>query len=78
MIKLPLTKREEDFFAYILGYIVDNNFPPTRKEIADHFNISVGGAQKFVSALCRKNRIRLLGGKGKMVKRNIVIRRGLR
>ncbi len=74
---LPLTKKEEDVFAYILGYIVDNGYSPTRREIADRFNISIVGAQYFVNVLCQKNRIRLLGKKGKMVKRNIVIRKGL-
>ncbi|NCD40587.1 MAG: hypothetical protein EOL88_00695 [Bacteroidia bacterium] len=72
-VNLPLTSREEDIFAYILGYIVDNNYSPTRQEIADKFSISPTGAQKFIQSLIDKGRIRVIKKKGGRVWRNIVL-----
>ncbi len=72
-INLPLTKREEDVFAYILGYIVDNGYSPTRQEIADKFEITPPGAQKFIQALEDKGRIITVKEDGKRIARNIVI-----
>lgn len=73
-INLPLTKREEDVFAFILGYIVDNEFSPTRQEIADEFMISVQGAQKFVQNLINKGKVRTIKQRGKQrTHRNLMI-----
>lgn len=72
-INLPLTKREEDVFAYILGYIVDNGFAPTRQEIGDHFKITPSGSQKFIQSLEDKGRIIILKEKGKRIARNIAV-----
>lgn len=72
-INLPLTKREEDVFAYILGYIMDNGFSPTRQEIADHFEITPSGSQKFIQALENKGRIIILKEEGKRIARNIAV-----
>lgn len=73
-INLPLTKREEDIFAYILGYIVDNGYSPTRQELGDKFEITPQGAQKFVQALIDKGKIRAVKQRGKLrTPRNIVI-----
>jgi len=33
--RLPLTKKEEKVWGYILGYITDNEYPPTIMEIAE-------------------------------------------
>jgi len=33
--KLPLTDREQKIWGYILGYMADNGYSPTRQEIAD-------------------------------------------
>ena len=71
--KLPLTKREEDIFAYILGYIVDNEYSPTRQEIADQFGITPMGAQKFVKVLEAKGKVKILKKKNGLIKRNITI-----
>lgn len=72
-INLPLTKREEDVFAYILGYIVDNKWAPTRQEIATHFGITPPGAQKFIQALEDKGRIVTIKEDGKRIARNIAV-----
>jgi len=70
---LPLTEREEEVFAYILGYIVDNGYSPTRQEIADHFKFTPPGAQKFIQSLEDKGRIITIKNDGKRINRNIVI-----
>jgi len=72
-INLPLTKREEDIFAYVLGFIVDNGYSPTRQEIADKFEFTPMGAQKFIQALADKGKIKVLKKRGGKVWRNIVI-----
>lgn len=76
MIKshIPLTKREEDIFAYILGYIVDNSYSPTRQEIATFFKITPQGVQRFIRSLEEKGKIAIISCKGKRTIRNIVIR----
>jgi len=72
--KMPLTNREEDIFAYILGYVVDWGYSPTRQEIATKFEMTPPGAQKFVQALADKGRIRLRKERGKeRSNRNIII-----
>lgn len=72
-VNSPLTKREEDVFAYILGYIVDYKYSPTRQEIGDKFKITPMGAQKFIQALSDKGKIKILKKVGGLIKRNIVI-----
>jgi DNA-binding MarR family transcriptional regulator len=73
-INLPLTKREEEIFVYILGYIVDNEYSPTRREIAERFDMGISGADKFVSSLVDKGKLKLIKKRNGIVNRNIVIK----
>jgi SOS-response transcriptional repressor LexA len=66
--KLPLTTREEEILAYIYGYIDDNHYSPTRKEIADKFKMSAQGAQHFIQQLIEKNKIKISTGKWRNIK----------
>jgi len=50
-----LTKRQIEVLSYIAEHINRHSYPPTFREIADHFSISVKGAHDHVSALKRKN-----------------------
>ena len=54
----PLTPRQEEVLDFIRGYIAGNKYPPTIREISDHFTISVKGAYDHVKALEKKERIR--------------------
>lgn len=54
----PLTRRQEEVLAFIAGFIRSNKYPPTIREISDHFSISVKGAYDHVKALEKKNAIR--------------------
>jgi repressor LexA len=53
-----LTKRQWEVLAFIKNCI-DARYPPTVREVADHFNISVKGAYDHLAALKKKGRIRM-------------------
>jgi len=50
-----LTKRQKEVLSFIDGYIKKHSYPPTIRDIADHFTMSVKGAYDHVAALRRKN-----------------------
>jgi repressor LexA len=52
------TKRQEEVLAFIAEYLQKHAYPPTIREIADHFAISVKGAHDHVTALKKKHLIR--------------------
>ena len=52
------TKRQREVLAFIIEFINSHSYPPTIREIADHFSISVKGAYDHVSALKRKNKLK--------------------
>ena len=53
MMKEP-TKRQMEVLSFITEYLDDHAYPPTIRELADHFSISVKGAQDHVTALKKK------------------------
>ncbi|MDR0553745.1 MAG: transcriptional repressor LexA [Treponema sp.] len=53
-----LTIRQQEVLNFITDHINIHSYPPTIREIADHFSISVKGAHDHVAALKRKERIR--------------------
>lgn len=71
MPKLPLTQKEQEVYSYILGYISDNGYSPTREEIGAKFGISSPGANNFVKNLVRKEKLELVKAKGQRINRNI-------
>jgi len=54
-----LTTRQQEVLDFIGRFIEDHTYPPTIREIADHFAISVKGAYDHVKALERKGRIHI-------------------
>lgn len=54
----PLTERQQKVLAFIEGYVQQRPYPPTMREIAEHFAISVKGAYDHVKALERKGCIK--------------------
>lgn len=52
------TKRQEEVLEFIKDYLSENKFPPTIREIANHFEISVKGAYDHIKALEKKGYIR--------------------
>ncbi|RKX80255.1 MAG: repressor LexA [Spirochaetes bacterium] len=53
----PLTKRQEEVLAFIKSFINEHKYPPTIREIARHFKISIKGAYDHIKSLERKNYI---------------------
>ncbi len=54
----PMTRRQQEILSFITSYIRDNKYPPTIREISEHFSISVKGAHDHVKALEKKRVIR--------------------
>jgi repressor LexA len=52
------TKRQEEVLTFIAEYIQEHAYPPTIREIADYFVISVKGAHDHVTALRKKGLIK--------------------
>ncbi|MDR1970615.1 MAG: transcriptional repressor LexA [Treponema sp.] len=53
-----LTARQKEVLSFIDYFIRDHNYPPTIREIAEHFEISVKGAHDHVTALRKKGILR--------------------
>ena len=49
-----LTERQKEVLSFIAEYINNHSYPPTIREIAENFEISVKGAHDHVTALRRK------------------------
>jgi repressor LexA len=54
-----LTLRQREVLRFIIGHIRNNAYPPTIREIGDHFGISVKGAYDHVDALRKKGFVRM-------------------
>jgi repressor LexA len=54
-----LTQRQREVLLFISAYIKNHAYPPTMREIGDHFDISVKGAYDHVEALRKKEYLRL-------------------
>lgn len=48
------TQRQKEVLGFIAGYINAHAYPPTIREVADHFSISVKGAHDHLTALRKK------------------------
>ncbi len=53
-----MTKRQEQILNFLRDFIDEHKYPPTIREIANYFSISVKGAYDHVKALEKKNIIR--------------------
>ncbi|PKL23188.1 MAG: repressor LexA [Spirochaetae bacterium HGW-Spirochaetae-3] len=62
-----LTDRQKEVLDYIEAFIRENPYPPTIREIAAHFSMSVKGAYDHLKALERKGRIRAGGGRSRKI-----------
>ena len=52
------TKRQEEVLDFISGYVNSHAYPPTIREVADYFSISVKGAHDHLAALKKKGLLR--------------------
>jgi repressor LexA len=53
-----LTDRQREVLTFIIKFIDSHTYPPTIREIADHFGISIKGAHDHVTALKKKGYVK--------------------
>ena len=54
-----LTKRQREVLSFIAEHINRHFYPPTIREVAEHFSISVKGAYDHIAALKRKKYLKV-------------------
>jgi repressor LexA len=62
-----LTKRQGEILDFIRGYIQDNQYPPSIREVGRNFSISVKGAYDHVKALEKKEVIAISHNKSRAI-----------
>ncbi|MDR0494843.1 MAG: transcriptional repressor LexA [Treponema sp.] len=63
-----LTKRQQEILSFIIASMKNHSYPPTIREIADNFSISVKGAYDHITALKRKNYLKQDGKRSRALK----------
>jgi repressor LexA len=53
-----LTDRQREVLTFIIRFIDSHTYPPTIREIAEHFEISIKGAHDHVTALKKKGYVK--------------------
>jgi repressor LexA len=66
-VLIELTERQEQVLEHIYDCIRDG-MPPTKAEIAQHFDIWPNSADEIVKALARKGRITLVPGQARGIR----------
>lgn len=56
-----LTARQKEILSFVKKYISGHSYPPTIREIAEHFEISIKGAHDHITALKKKGSIKQTG-----------------
>jgi repressor LexA len=62
-----LTARQKEVLSFIADFISGHYYPPTIREIADYFSISVKGAHDHVAALKRKKYLKHEGRRSRAI-----------
>jgi repressor LexA len=52
------TRRQREVLTFIIDFIHSHSYPPTIREIAEYFSVSVKGAYDHVTALKRKGKLK--------------------
>jgi len=53
-----LTARQKEVLSFIASYLKNHSYPPTIREVADNYSISVKGAHDHITALKKKGYIK--------------------
>ena len=56
-LNVPLTKKQNDIFLFIVEYHTENNRPPTYRKIAEYFGFQIKCAYDHVKAIEKKGYI---------------------
>ncbi|MBN1411441.1 MAG: transcriptional repressor LexA [Spirochaetales bacterium] len=59
-MKKNLTPRQNEIFTFIKSFIGDHKYPPTFREVADNFDISVKGSYDHIKAIEKKGWIKCI------------------
>lgn len=70
---MNLTPIQKETFHFIKNYIAANHFPPTMREMAEHFGVSIKAIVDRIAMLKRKGVITMC----KSVHRGIAIKAGV-
>ena len=65
-----LTKRQQEVFDFLKAFIETRGYPPTYKEIGDHFNISAMTAKRHLHGIEKKGFIDMPVGKRRSIRVN--------
>jgi len=52
-----ITERQKEVLTFISDFIEENSYPPTVREISDHFDISIRAVQDHLTALQKKGHL---------------------
>lgn len=63
-----ITERQQEVLNFITSFSRDNSFPPTVREIGDHFNISIRAVQDHIIALNKKGFLSVTSKKSRALK----------
>jgi repressor LexA len=62
-----ITARQKEVLSFIAEYIGVHSYPPTIREVAEYFSISVKGAHDHVTALKKKGHIKQTGKRSRTI-----------
>lgn len=63
-----ITARQKEILNFISDYQSDNSYPPTVREIGDHFGVSIRAVQDHITALQKKGYITQTQKKSRSIK----------
>ena len=69
-----LTKRQREIFDFLKAFIETRGYPPTQKEIGDHFSMSAVSAKSHVMLIEKKGFIDQQAGKPRSIRVNEIIK----
>jgi len=61
MNKIPLTKKQEDLYCFVAGYIDDNGYAPTGQEIAERLGTTSQMVDQHLKNIAAKGWIKFNG-----------------
>ena len=63
-----ITERQKEILNFISDYQAENSYPPTVREIGDHFGVSIRAVQDHITALQKKGFITQTQKKSRSIK----------
>ena len=63
-----ITERQKEILNFISDYQAENSYPPTGREIGDHFGVSIRAVQDHITALQKKGFITQTQKKSRSIK----------